>query len=55
MAMKITGHKTEVVYRRYAIVSESDLADAARKLEKRRVERSYLRHKEPVEAHRPTM
>lgn len=37
VAMKITGHKTESVYRRYAIVSESDLADAARKLEQRRV------------------
>jgi integrase len=33
VAMKITGHKTEAVYRRYAIVSESDLAEAARKLD----------------------
>lgn len=32
VAMKITGHKTEAVYRRYAIVAESDLNDAAKKL-----------------------
>jgi hypothetical protein len=30
--MKMVGHKTEAVYRRYAIVSESDLHEAARKL-----------------------
>ena len=33
VAMKLTGHKTESVYRRYAIVSESDLAEAARRLD----------------------
>jgi integrase len=33
VAMKLTGHKTESVYRRYAIVSEGDLTDAARKLD----------------------
>ena len=32
VAMKLTGHKTESVCRRYAIVAESDLADAGRKL-----------------------
>jgi integrase len=31
-AMKMTGHKTETVYRRYAIVSESDLREAGDKL-----------------------
>jgi hypothetical protein len=31
--MKLTGHKTESVYRRYAIVSKSDLEEAARRLD----------------------
>ena len=31
-AMKLTGHKTESIYRRYAIVSEGDLAEAVQKL-----------------------
>jgi hypothetical protein len=30
--MKITGHKTESVYRRYAIVSDADLLEASRRL-----------------------
>ena len=32
MAMKLTGHKTEAVYRRYAIVSEADLSEGVKKL-----------------------
>ena len=33
VAMKLTGHKTEAVYRRYAIVSERDLAEGVEKLQ----------------------
>ncbi len=36
VAMKITGHRGESIYRRYAIVSPSDLADATRRLEQNR-------------------
>lgn len=32
--MKLTGHKTESVYRRYAIVCERDLKDGVEKLAK---------------------
>jgi integrase len=32
VAMQLTGHKTEAVYRRYAIVSEGDLRDGVEKL-----------------------
>lgn len=32
-AMKMVGHRTESIYRRYAIVSESDLRDGAEKIQ----------------------
>ncbi len=32
IAMKLTGHKTESVYRRYAIVAEQDLREGVAKL-----------------------
>lgn len=35
VAMKISGHKTEGIYRRYAIVSREDIQAAGRKLEQR--------------------
>ena len=33
VAMKMTGHKTDSVFRRYDIVSAGNLRDAARKLD----------------------
>lgn len=35
VAMKLTGHKTESVYRRYAITSEADLQEGVRRLNDR--------------------
>ena len=32
VAMQLTGHKTESVYRRYAIVAEQDLREGVEKL-----------------------
>jgi hypothetical protein len=33
VAMQLTGHKTEAVYRRYAITSESDLLEGVARLD----------------------
>ena len=33
VAMQLTGQRTEAAYRRYAIVGEADLRDAARRLD----------------------
>jgi integrase len=32
VAMKVSGHRTESIYRRYAIVAERDIADGLRKV-----------------------
>jgi hypothetical protein len=43
VAMQMVGHKTEAIYRRYAIVSESDLRAAAEKLHDATVSESKTR------------
>ncbi|MEI9975089.1 MAG: hypothetical protein WDO73_25365 [Ignavibacteriota bacterium] len=46
IAMRISGHKTESVYRRYDIVATGDLQDAAKRLEeyaKQQAKRAKLR------------
>jgi len=42
VAVKLTGHKTEAVYRRYAIVAEADLREGVEKL-------ARLHHTEPTQ------
>jgi hypothetical protein len=54
--MKLTGHKTEAVYRRHAIVAESDLREAGTKLaallESQAAERSAASERLQVSARR---
>ena len=45
VAMKVTSHKTEAVYRRDAIVSEADIADAVQRLDRLHTEQ----HANPTE------
>jgi integrase len=44
VAMKLVGHKTEAIYRRYAIVAKQDLTDGLKKLAEFRVK---MRQSEP--------
>ena len=42
LARRISGHKTDSIFSRYNITAEEDLADAARKLEARRIGRKFV-------------
>ncbi|MEK7823990.1 MAG: site-specific integrase [Candidatus Eisenbacteria bacterium] len=50
VAMKLTGHKTESVYRRYAIVSEADLGEGVGKLAALHASSGSIRAAFPPEA-----
>jgi integrase len=44
VAMKLTGHRTEAVYRRYAIVSDAQLREAAERLAAPEAARAHSGH-----------
>jgi hypothetical protein len=49
--MRLTGHKTESVYRKYAIVSQSDLREGVQKLANlHRSDRDQARQIVPIRA-----
>jgi hypothetical protein len=50
VAMMISGHKTRSVFDRYNIVSEQDLTDAVRKLQKFEDAAGPARQSDPAEA-----
>jgi hypothetical protein len=50
--MKIGGWKTDSVFRRYNIIDEADLQEAANALDRKR-EKSQLRHSQPSEESQP--
>jgi hypothetical protein len=54
VAMKISGHKTASVFRRYDIVDAGDLADAAQKIESAQLSYSLVIAEEKQEEQQET-
>lgn len=48
VAMKISGHKTASIFRRYDITDEADLADAARRLDEKRQAQADISHSSAI-------
>ena len=53
--MKLTGHKTEAVYRQYAIVAEADLTEGVEKLAALHKRQPMADHKVIPLHHRPSV
>jgi hypothetical protein len=53
--MKITGHKTRVVFQRYDIVDERDLIDAAKKIESAHDKSRISKNEQPEEKQSATI